>query len=257
MKSLIQEKKDADSNYFNNFFYLVLIIKKQEQSEKNKKNPTENQDFDEFDDKFSERQQTTPAYFPDKVEMKHTNKVSLPSLQLNKLYGEEKDEEIKIIPSQKKHDNISPKPKTASEIKKSYETFEFLDILRNVGLNPDELDKLAKNKQYSKIVEVIEQLNRVIVDKNLQSRILIEENEYLNEKNTQLNNDNMFLGKQFDVLKKENAMLLNKVSKTNEVNINDDTSMINNNTSNITINNVNINAINSINKVFPPKKKFR
>ena len=80
--------------------------------------------------------------------------------------------------------------------KEKYETFELMDVLKNVGLTPDELDKLGKNKAYSRIVEVIEMLNRIILDKNLQSRILIEENEYLNEKNTQLNNDNMFLGKQ-------------------------------------------------------------
>jgi len=254
IKSMLIEKKETESNNLYIKYSLVINMKKQDQHEKSKKSE---ELLDEYDDKFSERHQQSTK-FPDKVEMKQGSiKISMPSLQLNKLYANDNiDEEIKVIPSVLK----SPKFKTSKEMKKEkekYETFELMDVLKNVGLTPDELDKLGKNKAYSRIVEVIEMLNRIILDKNLQSRILIEENEYLNEKNTQLNNDNMFLGKQFDVLKKENAMLNNKISKNDDNNnntmLNNDNSLINN-TSNITINNVNINAINSINKVFPKKK---
>jgi len=202
-------------------------MKKQEEQNEKSNKQTNELDGDELDDKFSEKHPGV-RYFPDKVEVKHT-KLSLPKIPLNKiLKNDDKPEDIKVIPA-----NVQSPAK--KEKNKAYETYEFLDVLKNVGLTPDDLEKLSKNKQISKLIEVIENLNRIILDKNLQSKILIEENENLNEKNTQLNNDNMFLGKQFDVIEKENVMLKNKIRKNDDTNTNNaDTSLINN-TSNIVI----------------------
>lgn len=205
------------------------------------------EELNEFDDNFSSRVPVA-TYFPDKVEMKksHTPKISVPNIDINKIQMDPQDNHIKILSAKK-----SSKP---AEKKISYETNEFLDVLRNVGLSPDELDKLAKNKMYTRIIEAIEMMNKIILDKNLQLRVLLEENESLNVKNTQLNNDNIFFGKQIDQLKKDITLLNNKLKNNCDTTINDDNSLIGN-TSNITINNVNINSINSINKVF--QKRFK
>ena len=210
-------------------------MKKQEQSDKSKKQTNE-LDGDELDDKFSERHPGV-RYFSDKVEVKHT-KFSLPAIPLNKIFkNDDKPEDIKVIPADVQSPDSLKVNKSKKEKNKAYETYEFLDVLKNVSLTPDDLEKLSKNKQISKLIEVIENLNRIILDKNLQAKILIEENENLNEKNTQLNKDNMFLGKQFDVIEKENVMLKNKLRKNDDTNTNNANTSLINNTSNIVIDN--------------------
>ena len=63
---------------------------------------------------------------------------------------------------------------------------EWVEILRYSGLTPDELDRLGKNKIYSRVIESIEMLCRLLVDKNLQIRLLEQENDKLNTKNDNL-----------------------------------------------------------------------
>jgi hypothetical protein len=73
---------------------------------------------------------------------------------------------------------------------------EWIEILRHSGLTPEELDRLAKNKLYSKIIEAIEMLSRLLVDKNMQIRLLEKENEKLNLKNESLYKANVALNEQ-------------------------------------------------------------
>ena len=73
----------------------------------------------------------------------------------------------------------------------------------------------------TKLIDIIELMFKLISEKNMTIRILEIENENLNEKNTQLN--------------EENISILSK--KNNE--------SIANNTSKITINNLNINSLNA------------
>ena len=96
---------------------------------------------------------------------------------------------------------------------------EFKEVLKQAGLSFETYMLLSSNKIYSKLTDTIELMFRLIIDKNMTIKILEIENENLNEKNAELN--------------EENISILSK--KNNE-------SMINN-TSKITINNLNINSL--------------
>ena len=87
---------------------------------------------------------------------------------------------------------------------------EWIEILKLCGLTPEELDRLARNKMMSKVVEAIEMLNRLLVDKNLQIRLLEQENASLVQKNFSLNKENISLFQQSIVLKKELQKYINK-----------------------------------------------
>ncbi len=63
---------------------------------------------------------------------------------------------------------------------------EWNEILLNVGINPDELNRLAKNELFSNLVEAIEMLSRLLIDKNMHIRLLEKENDALNIKNENL-----------------------------------------------------------------------
>jgi hypothetical protein len=93
---------------------------------------------------------------------------------------------------------------------------EWLDILRHSGLTQDELERLSKNKSLSRIVETIEMLNRLLCDKNMQIRLLDQENQSLNQKNFSLNKENISLFQQSLELKKELQSYISKYSKKTE-----------------------------------------
>jgi hypothetical protein len=93
---------------------------------------------------------------------------------------------------------------------------EWIEILRHSGLTPEEMERLSKNKMLSRIIEAIEMLNRLLCDKNLQIRLLSQENENLNQKNFQLNKENISLFQQTLDLKKEvqKLMIVSKGKKS-------------------------------------------
>ena len=110
---------------------------------------------------------------------------------------------------------------------------DFNEVLKVVGISLDHLVIMSKNKLYSKLTDAIEYMHKMIVEKNVCINLLEVENESLNKKNFALN--------------KENIELLADKKK------NDD-SMINN-TSQITINNVHINNMSSVNKMITDTNK--
>ena len=107
----------------------------------------------------------------------------------------------------------------------SYNNEEFKEILRQAGLSIEAYMLLSSNKLYSKLTDTIELMFKLVSDKNMTIKILEIENENLNEKNIELNEENM------TILRKNN---------------NDSMS---NNTSKITINNLNINSLTAYKKV--------
>jgi hypothetical protein len=84
---------------------------------------------------------------------------------------------------------------------------------------PEQLDILAQNKHLSKLIEAIELLNKVIMERNMQIRTITKENENLNQKNSVLNNDNISLAKSIFELKNEIKLLNEKIEKLNEGNM--------------------------------------
>ena len=116
-----------------------------------------------------------------------------------------------------------------------YDSEDFNDVLRMAGLSIDHYVLMSKNKLYSKLTDAIEFMHKMIVEKNMCINLLEIENESLNAKNYQLNKENMELTSES---KKKSGL---------------GDSMINN-TSQITINNVNINAVGNLSKITPPEE---
>ena len=116
-----------------------------------------------------------------------------------------------------------------------YDSEDFNDVLRMAGLSIDHYVLMSKNKLYSKLTDAIEFMHKMIVEKNMCINLLEIENESLNAKNYQLNKENMELTSES---KKKSGL---------------GDSMINN-TIQITINNVNINAVGNLPKITPPEE---
>lgn len=104
---------------------------------------------------------------------------------------------------------------------------EWIEILRLSGLTPEELDRMARNKMLARIMDAIEMMNRLLCDKNLQIRLLEQENENLNQKNYSLNKDNIQLFHQCVDLKKELQKYVNiNTHPVNKNMIDGDSSMV-------------------------------
>jgi hypothetical protein len=158
-----------------------------------------------------------PFNFPEKVHMVSTieeNKYIIPPLNIAKAKKERGKSENSPITQE--YDKVKEKEFPLKEIgkKRNFETEEWLDILKLVNLTPEELDRLSKNKMLVKLIDAIELLNKVILERNMQIRLLNKENESLNQKNSTLNNDNIKLSRNFFEIKKH---LTQKVSCHNEV----------------------------------------
>jgi hypothetical protein len=88
------------------------------------------------------------------------------------------------------------KSKFEENLKTNQDNEEWLEILKYSGLTPEELDRLSKNKAFARLIEAIEMLSKLLIDKNLCIRLLEQENENLNLKNNNLNKENITLFQQ-------------------------------------------------------------
>lgn len=126
--------------------------------------------------------------------------------------------------------------------KRKFESEEFVEIIKMVGLNQAEFEKMSKNKTYSKLTEAIEMMFRLLKDKNVTLNLLDKENESLTAKNFKLNKDNIELFRENIDLK--TSLKNKKLPKKHSAN----DSLINN-TSKITNSNTNVdNTINTYKK---------
>ncbi len=113
-------------------------------------------------------------------------------------------------------------------------TDEWIEIMKIVGLTVEEFDDFLNNKNFSKIIEALEMLNRLLNEKNIQISILEEENKNLNSKNFILNKENIFLFNQNIELKKhvekyiESKNTANSINKTSNIETNE-SSLVKNN----------------------------
>ena len=102
---------------------------------------------------------------------------------------------------------------------------EFKEVLKQAGISNEAYILLSSNRLYSKLTDAIELMFKLVIDKNMTIKILETENENLNKKNSELNDENM--------------SILSKINND---------SMLNN-TSKITINNLNINSLRAYKKI--------
>ena len=77
---------------------------------------------------------------------------------------------------------------------------EFKEVLRQAGLSFETYILLSSNKLYSKLTDTIELMFKLVTDKNMTIKILEIENENLNEKNIQLNEENMLILKKIMIV---------------------------------------------------------
>lgn len=103
--------------------------------------------------------------------------------------------------------------------------------MKIIGLTLEEFDCFLNNKGLSKLIEALELLNRLLNDKNLQIKILEDENEYLNSKNFNLNKENIFLFQQNIELKKHLEKYFEKNKASNSANIKNSTNIETNDSS--------------------------
>ena len=113
------------------------------------------------------------------------------------------------------------------------ENEEFCEVLRQAGIPAMTYYMMTTNKGYTKIIDALEFMYKLVTDKKMTIKILECENDDLREKNFQLN--------------KENIELLSKQKEIND-------NMINNQ-SKITINNVNINTLRNYQKILQNNNK--
>lgn len=89
------------------------------------------------------------------------------------------------------------------EGKVNNETEDWTDLLKQSNMTREEFNYYSKNRGLVKIIDLIENLNKLLRDKNFQIRILLEENKNLNTKNEELNKENVTLNQQNMLLLKE------------------------------------------------------
>ena len=105
-------------------------------------------------------------------------------------------------------------------------TSEWFDTLKHCNMSQEEYVNYCKNKKTQKLTDVIEYLYKYLIDKNLQIKLMDEENEHLNIENLRLNKENIELCEECEKIKK-----------------NDGNSTFVNVDNNITHNNININMM--------------
>jgi len=109
-----------------------------------------------------------------------------------------------------------------------HETEDWTDLLKQSNMTREEFNFYSKNRGLSKIIELIENLNKLLRDKNFQIKILLEENKNLNIKNEDLNKENMTLNTQNMHLLKENIKYNNDYYRNTKGDTGMDSSMVKN-----------------------------
>ena len=103
-------------------------------------------------------------------------------------------------------------------------TSEWYDTLKHCNMTQEEYINYCNNKNTSKLTDVIEYLYKYVIDKNLQIKLLTEENDYLNSENLKLNRINLELVDEFGkkkILKDNNSTFVNVDNNlNNNLNIN-------------------------------------
>lgn len=148
--------------------------------------------------------------------------------EANEYYDEEKSPNNKF--SIEENDNYleyEREKRSIIEGKKNNESEDWADMLKQSNMTREEYNYHAKNRALIKIVDLIENLNKLVRDKNFSIRILLEENKNLNVKNEELNKENISLNKQImNLLKESIKNTSNNDAKTTKGDTGIDSSMV-------------------------------
>ncbi len=80
---------------------------------------------------------------------------------------------------------------------------EWGETLKHSNMSHEEFKKYSKSKLYTKVIEAIEYLYKLVTDKNIQLKILTQEIENLNNSNIALNKENILLCEENKIIQQE------------------------------------------------------
>ena len=139
-----------------------------------------------------------PYNFPEKVKMKSTTlddiKYIMPPLDLNKTKKSFQINNSNINNSQNTKANSE---EITINKKRNLENEEWLDVMKNVGLTEEEMERFLRNKFISKLINAIDILIGTILGKNKIITEISHEKSVLNSQIRIVKKDNMNLTKNY------------------------------------------------------------
>ncbi len=169
-------------------------------------------------------------HFPEKIKMKNftteDTKYIIPPLDLTKTKKALNLNNKNNIESNK--GNINPEEILYSE-KKSFEIEEWQETIKLVGLTTEQIERFFSNKMLNKLTNSLENLLKIIVDRNNKISLIQKENMSLSSELSQLKNEMLNLTKNYIILKQELKDMENKNNNMDKRGGGDllDTSMVN------------------------------
>ena len=120
----------------------------------------------------------------------------------------------KIMKEIEVYENVN---KTVKEISRNdFDlTEEWAETLKQCGMTQEEFLKYCGNKFTNKLTNAIEYMYKILVDKNIQIKLITKENETLNEENIRLNKINIQMENMIYYYKKNNSY--NKKNNDNDI----------------------------------------
>ena len=114
--------------------------------------------------------------------------------------------------------------KTTKEIsEKEFDlTSEWFEALKSCHITQEEYANYCKDNSISKLTDLIEYLYKYIIDKNIQIKLIENENEELNLENLKLNKENIDISEEYEKIKKidSNSTFVNVDNNISHNNIN-------------------------------------
>ena len=123
----------------------------------------------------------------------------------------------KVMKEIEVYENVN---KTVKEISKNDFDLagEWAETLKQCGMTQEEFLKFCGMKMTNKLTNAIEYLYKILIDKNIQIKLLMKENETLNEENIRLNKINIQMETLVDYYEKNNKN--NNIKNEDENNLN-------------------------------------
>ena len=134
----------------------------------------------------------------------------------------------KVMKEIEVYENVN---KTVKEISKNDFDLagEWSETLKQCGMTQEEFLRFCGMKVTSKLTNAIEYLYKILIDKNIQIKLLMKENDTLNEENIRLNKINIHMETMVNYYEKNNK---NSKDDNNDINIHENIFNKNHNTKN-------------------------
>jgi len=125
----------------------------------------------------------------------------------------------KVMKEIEVYENVN---KTVKEISKNDFDLagEWSETLKQCGMTQEEFLRFCGMKVTSKLTNAIEYLYKILIDKNIQIKLLMKENDTLNEENIRLNKINIHMETMVNYYEKNNK---NSKNDNNDINIHENT----------------------------------